>query len=121
MERRIRWAWHVHHDVLAERLTEPIDSRIAYIKKHKPKNEQKLRLRLLKQVKGLLPPMWQKADAEWEKADAEWDKADAERDKAYAEWDKADAEWEKAYAERDKAYVAALPKIEALHKQECPN
>ena len=68
---KTEFAWHIHHNVLVEVLTEPIDRfaltepidkfagmvdrRAAYIKAAKPKGEQKLRLRLLKQVKGRLP------------------------------------------------------------------
>ena len=44
-------AWHVHHDKLCERLTEPIESRIECIRDNKPKNEIDTRLRLLKVVK----------------------------------------------------------------------
>ena len=95
-----KWAWHIHHTRLAEPLTEPLKTRIAYIKEHKPKSEQALRLRLLKQVKGPLPAALLKADAAWQKADAAR---------------------QKAYASRQKAYAAALPELEALHKQECPN
>src|SRR5574341_1356695 len=128
-------AWHVHHQVLLEPLTEPIKNRIAYIKKHKTKREIKLRLRLLKKVKGKLPKEimevfkkwekanveWKKANAEWEKANAEWKKANAEWEKANAEWEKAYAEWEKANAERKKAVIKYADEINALHKKECPN
>jgi len=43
--------WHIHHDVLVENLTEPLKNRIKYIKEEKPKDEIKLRLKLLKKVK----------------------------------------------------------------------
>ncbi len=46
------WAWHVHHELLAEHLTEPIENRIKYIKSDKPEAEQDTRLRLLKKMKG---------------------------------------------------------------------
>ena len=46
------WAWHVHHETLAERLTEPIKNRIAYIKSDKPAHEIDTRLRLLKPMVG---------------------------------------------------------------------
>ena len=36
--------WHVHHDILVENLTEPIENRIKFIKENKPKDEIKLRL-----------------------------------------------------------------------------
>ena len=42
--------WHIHHDILVENLTEPIKNRIDFIKKNKPNDEIKLRLKLLKKV-----------------------------------------------------------------------
>ena len=101
--------WHIHHDILAEPLTEPIENRIRFIKNNKPYHEFETRLRLMKPVRGKLPELdkaraeWDKARAEWDKAHAEWDKAGAEFVKASAEWDKASTEWDKASAERDKA------------------
>lgn len=47
--------WHIHHEKLVEYLTEPIRSRINYIKKEKPKEEVETRLRLLKPVLGKIP------------------------------------------------------------------
>ena len=47
--------WHVHHEKLVEYLTEPVRSRINYIKKEKSKNEIEIRLRLLKPVLGDIP------------------------------------------------------------------
>ena len=42
---------HIHHGSEAVgRLTEPVENRIAYILKHKPKEEQALRLRLMRRV-----------------------------------------------------------------------
>ena len=95
------FAWHVHHEVLVEPLTEPIENRIAYIKAYKPRHEQATRLRLLRIVKGELPAAY------------------AARDKAYAARDKADAARDKAYAARDKADADNLPAILALHAVEC--
>ena len=48
-------AWHVHHEILLEPLTEPIETRRAYIQSSKPPEEIETRLRLLKEVKGELP------------------------------------------------------------------
>ena len=45
-------ALHVHHEILAERLIEPIERRIAYILAAKPEAERALRLRLMRP----LPP-----------------------------------------------------------------
>ena len=57
-------AWHVHHEILWEVLTKPIENRIAYIKSDKPKHEQETRLRLLKPIKGPLPEKLTKAAME---------------------------------------------------------
>ena len=43
---------HCHHSELEEKLTEPAESRIQYILSDKPTNEQALRLRLFRPVKG---------------------------------------------------------------------
>ena len=47
--------WHIHHDALLEFPTEPIEQRIAYIKKEKPADEIEIRLRWLTPVQGELP------------------------------------------------------------------
>ena len=117
--------WHIHHDILAEPLTEPIENRIRFIKNNKHYHEVETRLRLMKPVRGKLPEL-DKAGAEFVKARAEWDKAyaecvmtRAEWNKAYAEWNKARAEWDKARAEWDNA--SADPAVLSLHAKECPN
>ena len=51
----LKWYWHIHHETLVENLTEPLQNRIDCIKSSKPKDEIKLRLKLLKPVKGILP------------------------------------------------------------------
>jgi len=113
--KKIQWAWHIHHDILIEPLIEPLKNRIEYIKKNKPIEEQPLRLRLLKEVKGKLPgiriSIIEKAYTEWRKADTEWRKADAKWEKAGAKWRKADAKWNKKYRLQ----------ILALHAKECPD
>jgi len=67
--------WHIHHEILCEPLREPIEERIAYIKKDKPSNERALRLRLLKPVHGQLPSVYAKACAAYHEARAAWEKA----------------------------------------------
>ena len=62
------FAWHVHHDVLVESLTEPFKNRVAFIKKNKPKEEIPLRLKLFKKVKGKLPEEVIKAWEAYDKA-----------------------------------------------------
>ena len=62
---------HCHHSELEEKLTEPAESRIQYILSDKPTNEQALRLRLFRPVKGTAWAEYQKvkgpARAEYEK------------------------------------------------------
>jgi hypothetical protein len=43
---------HIHHEIAVEALTEPIENRIAYILREKPKKEQALRLRLMRPVEA---------------------------------------------------------------------
>jgi hypothetical protein len=56
------WYWHVHHEILAEPLIEPLENRIDYIKSSK--NSKKVRLKWLTSVKGPLPQgleqLWKK-------------------------------------------------------------
>src|SRR5271157_5591429 len=101
---------HLHHGIVGETLSEPIENRIVYILTQKSEHERALRLRLMRVVpeKDL-------------KADAKWRKAYAEQEKAYAEWRKADAECEKADAEQGKA-DAALSILAHAHfcTPDCP-
>ncbi len=101
--------WHIHHDVLLEPLTEPFETRVAYIKENKSEDEVPTRLRLMKPVRGGLPELlavraaWVKARAELDEAQAAWDQARASWGKACAAWGKARAELSKAQAARDQA------------------
>ena len=52
MEHPNHWAWHVHHNTLAERLSESIEIRQDYIRRQKPRPEVETRLRLLRIVKN---------------------------------------------------------------------
>ena len=97
--------------MLCEPLTEPFETRVAYIKSQKLAIEVTTRLRLMKPVRGKLPEL-DKASAELLKARAEWEKA-------CAEWEKARAELLKARAELDKAQ--RHPSVLALHAKECLN
>ena len=86
--------WLLHHGRLLEWTTEPVESRIEYIKTQKPTNEIATRLRWLRPVKnpGKLPLRVLEACADYNKACADYDKACANH-------------W---------------PTIVALHKEECP-
>jgi len=46
--------WHCHHDIICEYVYD-YQERVDYIKKEKPKNEIKTRLKLFKPVKVKLP------------------------------------------------------------------
>ena len=133
------WMWHVHHEILAEPLTDPLADRLRFIRTRKDPKEVPTRLALIHRVDlSLLDAKayaaWTKADAALTKADAAWTKAYAAWTKAYAAWTKADAAWTKAYAARIKAdaartkayaarikaYAALRPFLEAIHATSCP-
>jgi hypothetical protein len=84
------WAWLVHHEVLAEPLTEPIENRISYILETKTDNVA-LRLRLLR---PLVEDEAMRSDAELNKARNEYIKA--RYSKAVSEYYKARAELNKS-------------------------
>ena len=128
------WAWHVHHDILLQRLKEPIENRVDYIKSTKPKSEIPIRLRLLRPAKGLgkteAYAKWEEAYAKWEEAYAKRREADAKRREADAKRREADAKWREAYAKRREAdakrreadaKLQADPAVLALHKVQCPD
>ena len=123
MKRKARqiWYWHIHHKALCEPLLEPIENRIEFIKAAKPADEVETRLRLMRPVRGKIPVALARAGAALHKAYAAWQKAYAAWHKAYAAWQKAYAALQKAYAALQKAYTVALPALEKLHAQECPN
>ena len=102
-----------------EVLTEPIETRIAYINTEKPERERAVRLHAMRPVKGQLPEPVLAALSWFGKARDEYNKACAELDKACDEWNKARAEWDRACAERDRACAAHYSEIMALHVVEC--
>lgn len=108
--KKLKFYWHIHHDTLLESRNEPIKNRIKYIKENKPKDEIKLRLKLLKPVKGKLPNKFIKAKEAYDEAILEdW----LELREIY--FRTRNKKW-KVYNEAMKA-----PGIIALHKKECPN
>ena len=107
------WAWHVHHDILLQRLKEPIENRVDYIKSTKPKSEIPIRLRLLRPAKGLGKT---EAYAKRREADAKWREAYAKRREADAKRREADAKRREADAK-----LQADPAVLALHKVQCPD
>ncbi len=126
--------WHCHHDVLVEYCYD-YDERVQFIKKNKPKNEQKLRLRLFKPVKGKLPKAvittgkayakaWEAYAKAWEAYDKAWEvyaKAWEACVKAQKVYDKAQEACVKAWEAYDKTLKTNLVAVEKLHTKECPN
>jgi len=132
-------AWHVHHETLIERLTEPIESRIEYIRDNKPKNEIDTRLRLLKLVNDQARA--EKAQSEYDaivsKAQSEYNaifsKARSEYDAIFSKprskydaieskaWSDCNAIFSKARSEYDAIRSKAWSDsgLDALHKKEC--
>src|SRR3990170_1506114 len=128
-----KWAWHVHHGQLVERLTEGgLTARRKYIQENKPESEIETRLRLLNLVKD------QKAMSRISKVYNEtmasarevYDEAVAPAWKVYRE---AVAPAWKVYREAvapawkvyDKAVASAQKAlgeaVDRLHKKECRN
>jgi len=95
------------------------EERAAFIRTDKAKDEQELRLRLLKEVRGTIPDEVVKAGRAFDKARRAYDKAARAYYGARQVYDKA----RRAYAKARQAYFKAirnnLPAIEALHKEEC--
>ena len=130
-----KFYWHIHHDILLEPLTQPLKNRIEYIKNNKSKNEIKLRLKLLKPVRGKLPDEVIKVGEAYYKAQETSDKA---RKDYYKVWETSDKPWE-AYVKTWEAYIKAKEargkareiydktlkkyskEINELHEKECPN
>jgi multidrug resistance efflux pump len=128
-------AAHAHHEIPFEVLTQPSETRIAYILSKKPENERALRLRCFAPVDLTKFPELRKATAEWEQIAAAWLKAGAtsremtaawlnadaalseaktktEREQAYGAWKQAGAKWRKTDAELQKV-KAQLESAEA--------
>src|SRR3990167_1611840 len=120
------WGWHVHHNILCEPLTESMQMRRAYIRARKPANEIETRLRLLKGVRGAIPVMLIDAYDAWLAArSAAWSAASAAvaaAESAWAAaWSAAVATAESAWSAYQKAYEDAMPEINRLHLEECPD
>jgi hypothetical protein len=101
---KIGWAWLVHHGILAEPLTEPIENRISYILEYKTDNVA-LRLRLLR---PLIEDEAMRSDDELDKAlagysTALYDKAWSNGGSTSAGYIKAFEAYYKARAELNKS------------------
>lgn len=111
----MRWAWHVHHNILVEPLVEPLSERRKYIKAAKSEDEVPTRLRLLKPVQGRLPEPLIRAAQACVKAYQDYERASGKTWPAYLKTLK---KTKQAYF---KALRACAVQIRALHAQECPN
>lgn len=110
------YAWHVHHGILFEPLTEPIEARIAYIEQVKAEKETPTqiatRLRLLKVITG---PEIEEYDRVEQAAWAEYERVEQA---ARAEYNRIR---QVAWVEYNRVEQAAWDKIEALHAEQCPD
>ena len=106
-------AFHCHHDVLFEYVYD-YDERVRFIKKNKPRDEEKLRLKLFKLIPDELMPgrdspeyrAYDKARKAYNKARETLDKAGEAYDKAWKACDKAREAYGKAWKACDKAWKA---------------
>ena len=98
--------WHIYHDCLLDWCYD-VRGRREYIKKYKPASEQPLRLRLMKRVKGELPPELVEALNAYVEVWNAWDKTQSAQNEAWLVW--------------QKAIASHQDYIDALHEQECPN
>ena len=107
--------FHCHHGVLFEYCYD-YDERVRYIKKHKPKDEQELRLRLFKMIPE------DRLSQDGLKA---YDKAREAYVKAWEAYDKAREAYRKAREAYDKAQEAYIKKnskaLNELHNELCPD
>jgi len=128
------WYWHVHHDVLAEPLTAPLQERLDYINKYKPEKERALRLRLIRPVRGSLPAAYDMARTSSDTAQKAVNMAWKDYDSAWQAWDnvcssRVDYHIRANYLKAWGVYRTALAAyntaresaIEALHIIECPD
>ena len=119
--KKLKWYFHIHHDILVEPLTEPIKNRIKFIKENKPKNEIKLRLKLMKPVKGELPKEFIEAGQKYVKAEQKYDEARQKYVEAGQKYFEVELKYFEARQKFDEARQKYEPQIIALHKKECPN
>ena len=100
---------HVHHKILLEPLTEPIDNRVECIKENKPPDEVDLRLRLLRELTeeevNQLPKGFNQALKEYNLVGEEYNLVGEEYNLA----------WEKYRQDLEKY----KPELEVWHKKVC--
>ena len=94
----------LHHAVVCERLTEPVEQRVAYIRTNKPPHEIETRLRALRPASPAMVAAW-----------AEYDRVCT---LAWAEYDRVCAP---ARAESERVRTAAWAALRAVLAVECPD
>lgn len=131
----MEWAWHVHHDIIVEPLTEPIEVRQQYIRDTKPTGEVETRLRLLRRVKGQLPEVYIQAGEVYVHVGKVFDQAkevcDQAEEACVQEGDtynqardvyvQAEEVYDHAGEVCDQVGAAYEQEINELHRLECPN
>ncbi len=116
---------HVHHDIPIE-YCYSFDERVSAIKRTKPKNEIRTRLRLFKPVRGRVPVAVRLTAVAEHKAMVVANKAwlahcidNSYRGKTHNAWLKTITARNKAERTHIKALAAHKPELEALHDKEC--
>ena len=110
----------LHHGQLAEVLSEPVENRISYILNYKPKEEQALRLRMLRPWPGVVPQPLAEAYTARDEARTAYDEARA-RDEALTAYHKAYTIYDEARNAYNKARTAARPELERQHRAAYPD
>ena len=119
--RKSGFAFHYHHDVLAEWCFD-YDERVRAIKIHKPKEEQELRLSLFKMIpKDRLPQELNKTRQAYDEAGQAHIKARQAYTKAGQAYDEARQACDEAWQALDIVLQAHMPQIAELHKELCPD
>jgi len=116
MNKKLKWYFCIHHQIIVESAIEPIKNRINFIKENKPEYQQKMRLKCLKKVKGELPKEIVKAEGVYRKAWAVFRKAEGVYDKERDVFRKAGGVYDK---ERDvfrKAVDVYGKAVDVYHK-----
>ncbi len=119
--------WHVHHGILVE-FCHSYKERASHIYTDKLTDEQELRFRLFKPVKGSLPQAVVEAgsayDKVWQAHEKAWQVCDKARQACDIAWQVCYKAWQvfdRARQVYDKALKNNMPAIIELHEKECPN
>lgn len=113
------WYWLIHHEVLLEALSEPIENRRDFVRRFKEKHEVPTRLKWMVPVKGKIPKKLDDAVRAARIATRKWEAA------------KKKFGFEAAFIEHrdtlnaatqlvESTYREYMPEIIAMHKAECP-